>query len=127
MVIGGGKLYVAAFGSGKIRALDTQELEHDTFVPSASSHIAVTGGGPSGLALADGRLYVMTRFDNAISVIDTTTRHEIQHTKLFNPEPPSVVDGGRSSTTPRTRPRTATPVCELPCLRRSGRPCMGPW
>ena len=38
-------------------------------MPTASNHIAVSGGGPSGLVLdeARGRLYVLTRFDDAIS------------------------------------------------------------
>src|SRR5262245_22185633 len=71
----GATLYVAAFGSSVVGIFDTAQLENDTFTPSAASHIPVTGGGPSCLVLNEdaGRLYVFTRFDNAISVIDTTT------------------------------------------------------
>jgi len=55
----------------------------------------VTGGGPSGLVLneAKNRLYVFTRFDNSISVINTTTASQIAHLPVHNPEPASVVNG----------------------------------
>ncbi|MBX3028294.1 beta-propeller fold lactonase family protein [bacterium] len=91
----GQTLFVVAFGSGKIGVFDTGQLENDTFVPSAANHIAVSGGGPAGLVLdeARGRLYVLTRFDNGISVVDTASRSELSHQRFFNPEPASVVDG----------------------------------
>jgi YVTN family beta-propeller protein len=91
----GATLYVAAFGSGKVGVFDTAQLETDTFTPGAASHIGVSGGGPSGLVLdeARDRLYVFTRFDNAISVIDTVARSEIAHLPVFNPEPASVRNG----------------------------------
>ena len=73
----------------------TSQLENDTFVPSAADHIAVQGGGPSGLVLneAKSRLYVFTRFDNGISIVDTVGRAELAHMRLHNPEPPAVVNG----------------------------------
>lgn len=91
----GATLYVAAFGSSKIGIIDTAELESGTFSPSSASHITVTGGGPTGLALdeSNGRLYAFTRFDNSISVIDTATNTEIDHVQVYNPEPPEIVDG----------------------------------
>ncbi|MFQ5635864.1 MAG: putative Ig domain-containing protein, partial [Gammaproteobacteria bacterium] len=91
----GTTLYLAAKGSGKVAVLATAEIENGSLIPNAANHIAVSGGGPSGLALdeARGRLYVATRFDNGISVIDTTARTEIAHRPLHNPEPPSVVAG----------------------------------
>src|SRR6185369_8019048 len=93
----GATLYVAALGSDKVGVFSTNELENDTFVPSAASHISVTGGGPTGLVLdeARGQLYVMTRFDDAISIIDTATRVETAHVTMHNPEPQSVVVGRR--------------------------------
>jgi YVTN family beta-propeller protein len=93
----GRTLYVAAMGSGKVGIYGTEELENDTFVPSAGSQVAVSGGGPTGLALsADGRrLYVLTRFDNAISVVDTRARREVSHTAMPNPEPLPVRVGRR--------------------------------
>src|SRR6185295_16891876 len=91
----GATLYVAAFGSSVVGVFATSQLENDTFTPSAASHIAVTGGGPSGLVLneAKSRLYVATRFDDSISVINTTTATEIAHLSLHNPEPAGVVAG----------------------------------
>jgi YVTN family beta-propeller protein len=91
----GSTLYLAAFGSSKVAVFDTGELEDDTFVPDAGQHIEVSGGGPAGLALDEprDRLYVLTRFDDSISVIDTTTQQETHHVSLFNPEPADVVAG----------------------------------
>lgn len=93
----GKDLYVAAFGSGKVGVFKTAELESDTFVPDASRHIIVSGGGPAGLALDEWRqrLYVLTRFDNGISVIDLRRKQEIAHVTLHNPEPEKVVKGRR--------------------------------
>jgi DNA-binding beta-propeller fold protein YncE len=93
----GATLYVAALGSDKVGVFSTAELENDSFVPSAASHIHLTGGGPTGLVLDEdrGQLYVLTRFDNAISIIDTKTRAQAAHVTMHNPEPPSVVAGRR--------------------------------
>ncbi|MDC0677780.1 beta-propeller fold lactonase family protein [Sorangium atrum] len=93
----GATLYVAALGSDKIGVFDTAKLENDTFVPSVANQIRVPGGGPTGLVLDEDRqrLYVLARFDNAISVIDTRTRREVAHVPMHNPEPPSVVRGRR--------------------------------
>ena len=93
----GATLYVAALGSSKIGVLSTQALEHNTFVPSTRTQIPVSGGGPTGLVLdpEHQRLYVMTRFDNGISIINTTTRTEIAHLTMHTPEPPAVVTGRR--------------------------------
>ncbi|GFE85096.1 YncE family protein [Steroidobacter agaridevorans] len=93
----GRKLYVAAFGSSKVGVFDTAALEANTFNPVSSSpnYITVSGGGPSGLALDESRnrLYVMTRFDNAVKVINLSTKAEIAALPLFNPEPVQVVTG----------------------------------
>jgi YVTN family beta-propeller protein len=92
-----GTLYVAAFGSSKIGRFPAAALENGTFTPDAATHLEVTGGGPGGLVLdADGgRLYVLTRFDNAVKVLDTTSGDELAAHPLHNPEPPEVVDGRR--------------------------------
>ena len=76
---------------------NTHKLEDDTFVPDTHTQIYVTGGGPSGLALDEdrARLYVLTRFDNSISIINTNSRTEIAHYPMHNPEPPNVVHGRR--------------------------------
>jgi DNA-binding beta-propeller fold protein YncE len=93
----GQRLYVAAFGSSRIGVFNTAALEADTFNPrtASASYITVSGGGPSGLVLDEprGRLYVTTRFDNAVKVVDLASRAEIGATRLRNPEPAAVVNG----------------------------------
>ncbi len=91
----GQTLYVAAFGSQKIGVFNTTALENDSFVPSSDDHIVLGGGGPTGVVLDEmnDRLYVATRFDNSISVIDTITRTEVAHLPIYNPEPARIVDG----------------------------------
>ena len=91
----GATLYVAALGSNKIGIFNTAALENDTFSPSATDHIPVSGGGPTGIVLdqARSRLYALTSLDNAISIIDTTARVETAHVPMHNPEPPSITHG----------------------------------
>ncbi len=93
----GALLAVAAYGSSKIGIFDTAEIENDSFDPEQTSanYIDVSGGGPSGLALDETRkrLYVLTRFDNSISIVDMESRQEIEHIAMFNPEPRSVIEG----------------------------------
>ena len=95
----GATLYVAAFGSSKVGVFSTTALENNTFNPTLTSanYLTVSGGGPSGLALdeARGRLYVLTRFDNSVSVVNLATKAEIAHIALNNPEPAHVVQGRR--------------------------------
>lgn len=98
VVTGDGRtLYVAAFGSRKVGRFSTAALRDDSFVPRPSAHIELPGGGPAGLALDEGRgrLYVYTRFDNAVSVIDLAGGEVLSTTRLYNPEPRSIVEGRR--------------------------------
>ncbi len=96
----GSTLYVAAFGSGKVGVLETAALEDPSFATSFDPTVASAAyldvpGGPAGLALdeANGRLYVLTRFDDSVAVIDLDTRNEINRIPLHNPEPDSLVTG----------------------------------
>ncbi len=95
----GQKLYVAALGSSKIGIFDTAQLENDSFVPSAANHIVLDDGGepvgPTGLVLdeARNRLYVLTRFDNKIAVVNTATKAVTARVPMYNPEPPNVTAG----------------------------------
>ncbi len=91
----GNKLYVAAYSSSKIGVFDTARLVDGSFAPSPSNHIEVTGGGPGGLVLdeARNRLYVLTRFDNSVSVINLATSTEQAHVAMYNPEPASITEG----------------------------------
>jgi len=93
----GKRIYVAGFGSAKVAWLTTAELESGTHALTLERQVSVKGGGPSGLALdaARNRLYVLTRFNNGISTIDTSTHTEIHHRRMFNPEPAVVVKGRR--------------------------------
>jgi len=93
----GSTLYVAAFGSNQVGIFDTAQLDADTFTPSAASHIAIPGGLPGGLALhqTHNRLYVLSRFDNAVSAIDLATKLEAQRVGLLNPEQFKVKQGRR--------------------------------
>ena len=91
----GSTLYVVAKGSGKVGVFDTSDLENNTFIPDSANYIQLSAGGPDGLVLDEinNRLYVTTRFDNGISVINTTTNTEISHVGLHNPEPASLIAG----------------------------------
>lgn len=93
----GSTLYVAAFGSSKVGVIPTSTLDGGSFDPTteSSNYIQVSGGGPAGLALdeTNGNLFVLTRFDNSISVVDLGTGSEVNHIPLHNPEPASITTG----------------------------------
>ena len=93
----GATLYVAAFGSSKVGVFPTAALEADSFDPTTLSagYIDVSGGGPAGLVLdeAHDRLFVYTRFDNGISMVDLATRQETHHWQFPDQEPFEIVDG----------------------------------
>jgi DNA-binding beta-propeller fold protein YncE len=96
----GTRLYVAAFGSSKIGVFDTAQLVANTFTPSASDHIALSVGGPSGLVLDEprNRMYVATRFGNAVAVVDTSTFPGTESAIVdfpHDPEPEIVREGRR--------------------------------
>ncbi|HZP40504.1 MAG TPA: beta-propeller fold lactonase family protein, partial [Candidatus Binatia bacterium] len=88
----GSRFYLAAFGSRKVAVLDA--------AGAVTARIDV-GGGPSGVALheAAGRLYVTNRFDNTISIVDTSTSQQIATTGIAGPSrfdpSPDVVKTGR--------------------------------
>ncbi|MGI9282220.1 MAG: YncE family protein [Endozoicomonas sp.] len=100
----GTTLYVAALGSNKIAVYNTNDLERDNrwnnFSPASASgrHIDIEGG-PQGILLdearngSNGQLYVLTRFDNSVKVIDATTGALRQSVGMFNPEPADLQAG----------------------------------
>ncbi len=90
-------LFVAALGSNKLGVYRTAELEADTFVPSQADQVLLSGGGPTGLVVApEGNfVYVMTRFDNGISIVHAKGKRELNHVRMYNPEPASVTRGRR--------------------------------
>src|SRR5262249_33248449 len=84
----GSTYYVAAFGSGKVRVPDSSG--------AVTARISV-GGGPSGLALNESvqRLYVLNRFENTISIVNTATNSEVAVTGVagaarFDPSPDDI-------------------------------------
>lgn len=93
----GETIYVAAYGSRRIGVVSTAQLEAGTFDPKIASadYITTTGGGPAGIVLDEdrNRLYVLTRFDNTVSIVDLDTRAETFRLPLHNPEPLSIVLG----------------------------------
>ena len=109
----GKTLYVTAFGSDKIGVFDTAELEQNTFVPDAGTHIEISGGGPTDIVIdtARERAYVATRFDNGISIVDLKEQRETQHIGMYNPEPPSIVEGRRFLYDARLSSGNGTQAC----------------
>src|SRR5262249_42747084 len=96
----GTTLYLAAFGSGEIGVINTAKLalppsDPGSFQPSAADHIPLSAGGPGGVVLDSGRnrLYVYTRFDDGISVVDPTGKTELAHLTVHNPESATIVNG----------------------------------
>ncbi|MEE9492384.1 MAG: hypothetical protein V3W04_03250 [Gammaproteobacteria bacterium] len=93
----GNTLYIAAKGSDKVGIFTVTELENNSFVPDSADHVHISGGGPAGLLLDEthNRLYVTSRFDNGLSIINTITRSETDHIQLANPEPADILVGRR--------------------------------
>jgi YVTN family beta-propeller protein len=84
-----GTAYIAANGSAKVGVIDPRG--------AVVGRIAV-GQGPTGLALdeARARLYVLNRFEETLSVVDTKAGRELGRVPLgYNPEPPEVREGRR--------------------------------
>jgi YVTN family beta-propeller protein len=89
----GSTLFVAALGSNKIVPFRTAEIDADTFVPDAATHIELSGdGGPTDMVFdrSGERMFVYRRFDNAVSIVDVAARRETASVSLFSPEPDSV-------------------------------------
>ncbi len=91
----GSKLFVVAQGSGKLAIYNTADIDGGTITPRLTDQVKLSGGGPTGVVLDEGanRAYVLTRFNNSISIVDTKTKVEVSKVAMFNPEPESVVKG----------------------------------
>ncbi len=126
----GKKLYVAALGSDKIGVFNTAALEADTFVPRLARPdpgLAAAGRPAWCWTRARGQLYVLTRFDNAISIIDT--RRQGRDRARAHVQPRAGERGPRPPLPLRRlvhlEPRRLG-LRELPRLRRSRQPVVGP-
>jgi len=98
----GATLYVAAFGSSNVAIIDTAALalapsDAGAYQSDAADQVELSAGGPGGLALdeSNNRLYVYTRFDNGVSIVNLSSKTEGAHLRLHNPELPTVLDGRR--------------------------------
>jgi DNA-binding beta-propeller fold protein YncE len=87
-------VYVAAQGSDKVLVLETDKLEKGI----VARRLISVGSGPSGLAMDSRRLwlYVLNRFENSISIVDTLKMQEIGRVPVgYDPSPAIVRDGRR--------------------------------
>lgn len=99
-------LFLAALGSDKIAVYNTEQLVNDSywdggdndFDPTGASanHIPVAGG-PTGLLLDEhsNRLFVFTRYDNSLVVLNPESGEELQRLAMDTPEPENF-QAGRS-------------------------------
>ena len=93
--------------------------------PTPPTTSQLSGGGPTGLVLdeTNDRLYVFTRFDNSVTVVNTTTNAEIAQHSLYNPEPAERRQRpARSLRRPLHLEQRRGVVLELPHLRRLRQP-----
>jgi DNA-binding beta-propeller fold protein YncE len=91
----GKELYVVAQGSSKLAIYDTAALEAGSATPTAANQVTLSGGGPTGVVVNERHhtAFVLTRFDNAISVVDLGSKTEKGHVAMWSPEPASVTAG----------------------------------
>lgn len=90
----GQDLYLAAFGSGKVARINSQDLETGQYDPYNTQHYTVPGG-PAGLVMdKSGRyLIVYSQFNNQLTVIDTQRDQVGTPLALYNPEPAYIRQG----------------------------------
>jgi 6-phosphogluconolactonase (cycloisomerase 2 family) len=91
----GKNLWIVAQGSQKVAVYGTASLESGTSTPTAGNQVVLSAGGPTGVALDEshGIAFVLTRFDDGISIVDTSKLSEVGHVQMFSPEPASVIAG----------------------------------
>ena len=97
----GSPIYIPAFGSAKIGVFTQAELEDANFEANfdptveSADYLSTTGGGPSGVALdeTNNRIYVTTRFNNSVEVIDLGSGTTSAVHALHNPENQQIIDG----------------------------------
>ncbi|GAB5497410.1 MAG: hypothetical protein Phyf2KO_24900 [Phycisphaerales bacterium] len=85
----GTKGYVAGMGSNNVVVVD-QNLAR-----AGISDTIEVGQGPTGLVLDETRgwLYVMNKFDAAISVVDLVTESQVATVPMYDPTPAQIVAG----------------------------------
>ena len=131
----GATLYVPAFGSSKIGVFSTAAIEDANFetnfnpTTASANYITTTGGGPpaSRSTRRNNRLYVLTRFDNTVHVINPTTKATRREPRAAQP---GARERGHGSAVPLRRAahvgQRRGVVRELPHLRRLRQPGLEP-
>jgi YVTN family beta-propeller protein len=89
----GSTVYVVAQGSAKLAFYPTAAIEAGTATPTQQNQVNLSAGGPTGVVTHGRYAYVLTRFDDGISVVDLAKNAEVAHTTMFSPEPASVTAG----------------------------------
>lgn len=84
----GSTLYVAGYGSSAIGVVPTSDFGATELIRLGDGPV-----GPTGMVLDGSRLYVVTRFDNSIAVVDTDARTVLSRTRMHTPEPASAIVG----------------------------------
>lgn len=89
-------------------------------MPAVSAFTITSPSLATGLVLdpTGRRAFVMTRFDNGISVVDTAAKQEVAHVQLYNPEP--ATHGYRINHRPLAPITTPVRVSPMPTLRIPG-------
>jgi YVTN family beta-propeller protein len=80
----GSAAYIAGMGSNNVAIVGPS---------GARLGLIDVGDGPTGLALAGAKLYVLNRFEGSISTIDTATNAELSRTSFFDPTPSAIRNG----------------------------------
>jgi DNA-binding beta-propeller fold protein YncE len=89
----GRTVYVVAQGSAKLAYYETAALEGGAATPTHQNQVNLSAGGPTGVVTNGRFAFVLTRFDDGISVVDLGQNAEVSHTTMFSPEPASVTSG----------------------------------
>ncbi len=89
----GKTVYVVAQGSAKLAFYDTASLEAGNATPTQHNQVNLSAGGPTGVVTHGNYAYVLTRFDDGISVVDLGKGVEASHSTMFSPEPATVTAG----------------------------------
>jgi len=89
----GKQVFVVAQGSQKLAIYDAASLETGTATPTRANQVSLSAGGPTGVVARGQTAFVLTRFDDGISVVDVKNNQELSHTTMFSPEPASVTSG----------------------------------
>ncbi len=89
----GKQVFVVAQGSQKLAIYDASALEAGTATPTATNQVTLSAGGPAGVVASGQHAFVLTRFDDGISIVDVKKGTELFHTTMFSPEPASVTSG----------------------------------